>query len=333
MIYAKLTSGLAFAFVLLLVASTSGRDFYVANWNLENLFDTEDDTAVEGDEDFTPDAPKKWTRERLEIKLENQAKIISKMNVGKGPDVLGVCEVENRKVLDMLAAKLARLGRNYEIIHKDSPSDRGIDCALIYDAKVFQLVDHKFHFIDANKTRDIVEAKLRHDGADLYVFMNHWPSRGNDEWERCLAATVLRKRLDAILAAEPKADFVLLGDFNDESDNVSMTKFLLVESKPENLPAGALFDTAAHIRAEGKGTFVYENKWDLLDHIIISPGLLDSAGYHWKPNSTERVDFPELIFKPNFPGAIERPNSSYNRDKFFEKGYSDHLPVGCIIVQ
>jgi predicted extracellular nuclease len=329
----------AFLFFVLLAtslsfsSSLSGREFYIASWNVENLFDTVDDPGLEGDEEYTPEAPKKWTPERLDIKLNNQAKIISKMNGGRGPDVLGVCEVENRTVVEMLVAKLAPLGRKYEIVHQDSPSDRGIDCALIYDANIFQLVDHQFHFVDAAKTRDIVEARLRHDGADLYVFMDHWPSRGNDEWQRCLAAAVLRKRLDAILAADPKADFLLLGDFNDESENVSLTKFLLVAPTPENLPAGSLVDTAAHIQVEGTGTFVYENKWDLLDHIIISPGLLDNAGYHWKPNSTERIDFPELIFKPNFPGAIERPNASFNRDRFFEKGYSDHLPVGCVIVQ
>jgi predicted extracellular nuclease len=311
----------------------SSREFFIASWNVENLFDTVDDPNLEGDEEFTPDAAKQWTPERLETKLKNLAKAISKMNSGRGPDVLGLCEIENRKVVEMLVAKLAPLNRKYEIVHKDSPSDRGIDCAIVYDANVFELVDHKFHFVDASKTRDIVEVQLRHDGADLYVFMDHWPSRGNDEWQRCLAANVLRKRLDAVLAADPNADILLLGDFNDETDNVSMTKFLFVSPTQENLPAGSLFDTAAHIREQGKGTFVFDNKWDLLDHIIISPGLLDNSGYHWKPNSTERIEFAELLFKPRFPGVIERPNGSYNKDTFFEKGYSDHLPVACVIVQ
>jgi predicted extracellular nuclease len=310
-----------------------GREFYVASWNVENLFDTVDDPSLEGDEEYTPESPKNWTPERLNIKLGNLAKTISKMNGGRGPDVLGLCEVENRKVVEMLVSKLAPLGRKYEIVHQDSPSDRGIDCAIIYDSTVFALVDSKFHFVDASNTRDIVEAKLRHDGADLYVFMDHWPSRGNDEWQRCLAATVLRKRLDAILAGNSSADIVLLGDFNDESDNVSLSKFLCAAASLENLPSGSLFDTAAHIRADGEGTMVYENKWDLLDHIIISPGLLDSDGYHWKRDSTERIAFPELLFKPRFPGAIERPNSSFSRNRFFEQGTSDHLPLGSIIVQ
>ncbi|MEX0641717.1 MAG: endonuclease/exonuclease/phosphatase family protein [Pirellulales bacterium] len=309
------------------------REFYVASWNLENLFDTVDDPNLEGDEEFTPDAPKKWTPERLNIKLGNQARIISKMNGGRGPDVLGLCEVENRQVVEMLVAKLAPLGRKYEIVHQDSPSDRGIDCALLYDANVFELIDSKFHFIDASRTRDIVEARLRHDGADLYVFMDHWPSRGNDEWQRCLAGVVLRKRLDQILAADPQADFLLLGDFNDEIMNVSLTKFLRVSPTPENLPAGTLYDTGAYLQAAGKGTYVYENKWDLLDHIIISPGLLDSHGYHWKPGSTQTVEFPEVFFHPRFPGAISRPSRSYSGSNFHKDGYSDHLAVGCVIVQ
>ena len=159
------------------------------------------------------------------------------MNDGRGPDVLGLCEVENRKVVEMLVAKLAPLGRKYEIVHQDSPSDRGIDTALIYDAKVFDLADSKFHFVDAEKTRDIVEAKLkrrrRRNAHPLYVFVNHWPSRGNDEWQRIMAATVLRKRLDEILAADPKADIVMVGDFNDEPDNVSIAKFLRASKTPE----------------------------------------------------------------------------------------------------
>jgi endonuclease/exonuclease/phosphatase family metal-dependent hydrolase len=310
-----------------------GHEFYIASWNLENLFDLEDDPAVEGDEEYLPSAPKRWTPERLDIKLSNQAKIICKMNGGRGPDVLGVCEVENRKVVEKLVAKLAALGRKYEIVHQDSPSDRGIDCAILYDANVFELVDSKFHFIDANKTRDSVEARLRHDGHDLYAFMNHWPSRGNDEWQRCLAAMVLRKRLDEILAADPNADFVLLGDFNDESDNVALTKFLLVAPTPENLPAGALYDTTAPIQADQKGTFVYDNAWELIDHIIVSPGLLDDDGFRWKPGSSVQIDDPEIFFHPRFPDAIPRPSKSYSDNTFHEDGYSDHLAVGCVIEQ
>ena len=257
-------------------------EFYIASWNVENLFDLEDDPDVEFDEDFTPESPKKWTKERLEIKLKNLADVIGKMNGGKGPDVLGLCEVENRKVVEMLVEKLAPLGRKYEIVHKDSPSDRGIDCALLYDANVFGLADSKFHFVDAEKTRDIVEARLHRDGGDLFVFVNHWPSRQ----QRRMAAAQGGRR--AAQAARRNPCRRPEGRHRDGRRLQRRAGQRLDQGPParrrskENLPAGALFDTTAPIRADGKGTFVYENKWELLDHIIISPGLLDEAGFHWK---------------------------------------------------
>src|SRR3954471_22608682 len=79
--------------------SAGGDEFFVGSWNLENLFDTKDDPSVKGDEEYTPESAKHWTKERLEIKLKNLASVISKMNDDKGPDVLGVCEVENRDVV------------------------------------------------------------------------------------------------------------------------------------------------------------------------------------------------------------------------------------------
>ena len=331
-------AGLVLSLLLILYFSVAAHagELCVASWNVENLFDTEDDPSVELDEDFTPDSPKKWTPERLDIKLGNLAKTIRKMNNGRGPDVLGLAEIENRKVVEMLVAKLASLGRKYEIVHKDSPSDRGIDTALIYDAKVLELVDSKFHFVDAEKTRDIIEAKFKRagagaDAAALYVFVNHWPSRNNDEWQRIMAATVLRKRLDEILAADPKADFVLVGDFNDESDNVSIARFLRASKTEEIAADGTLYDTTAYLSTEGKGTFVYDDKWDLLDHIIVSPGLLDGEGFAWKSGSSQRLEFPELFFHPNGPGAIPRPSKSYSENNFHKDGYSDHLAEFCII--
>ncbi|MCI0335462.1 MAG: endonuclease/exonuclease/phosphatase family protein [Planctomycetes bacterium] len=324
---------IAHCFLFVVSPGSCAAEFYVAGWNVENLFDLQDDPEVEYDEDFTPQSPKKWTKERLEIKLKNLADAIGKMNNGNGPDVLGLCEVENRKVVEMLREKLAPLGRRYEILHKDSPSDRGIDCALLYDADVFGLADSKFHFVDAEKTRDIIEARLHRDSGDLFVFVNHWPSRHNDEWQRLKAADVLRKRLDEILAADPKADIVMVGDFNDEPDNIALRDNLRAAKSKDNLPAGALFDTTAFLEDDKQGTFVFDNKWELIDHIIISPGLLDDAGYRWKDDSSERIDRDELIYRPQYPNVIPRPSTSYTRNDFHKNGYSDHLALGCVIVE
>lgn len=322
-----------FLLIALTISSAHAAEFYIAGWNVENLFDIEDDPNVRGDEDFTPNSRKRWTRERLQIKLNNLSDAIRKMNGGKGPDVLGLCEVENRKVVEMLRDKLAPLGRKYEIVHKDSPSDRGIDCALLYDATVFGLADSKFHFVDANRTRDIVEARLHRDTGDLFVFVNHWPSRRNPEGERLKAADVLRKRIDQILSADPMADIILVGDFNDEPDNVSLKDRLRAVASKDQLPPGALFDTTASLVAANKGTYLYENRWELIDHIIISPGLLDDSGYQWKDGSSNHIIRPELMYQPPYPNAVARPSTSYTRSNFHRNGYSDHLAVGCVLVE
>jgi endonuclease/exonuclease/phosphatase family metal-dependent hydrolase len=331
----RTTLAISFLLVFLQVHAPAARaeEFVVASWNLENLFDTADDPKVSGDEEYTPESKKKWTKERLGIKLDNLASIISKMNDGKGPDVLGVCEIENRKVLELLVEKLHPLGRKYEIVHKDSPSERGIDCAILFDSAVFKLADSKFHHVDADNTRDIVEAKLQRKDSDLYVFMDHWPSRHHEESYRNKAGDVARKRIDEILATDPKADMIMLGDFNDEPSDESIRDHLRAVTTSENLPAGTMLDTTAHIKAEGKGTFVYDNKWDMLDHILVSPGLLDSAGFRWKEGSSQRLEYPELFYQPNYPGVIARPSTSYTKNDFHKKGYSDHLPLNCVIEQ
>jgi endonuclease/exonuclease/phosphatase family metal-dependent hydrolase len=322
-----------FTIALAHTPSAQSEEFFVGSWNLENLFDTKDDPAVNGDEEYTLESAKHWTNERLDIKLKNQARVISKMNNKKGPDVLGLCEVENKDVVQMLVDQLKILHRKYEIVHQDSPSERGIDCAIIYDSNVFELVEPKFHHVDSGNTRDIVEAKLKHNGADLYVFMDHWPSRFHEDSYRNKAADVLRKRIDEILAADAKADIVMVGDFNDEPDNQSIRDHLRAAKTADNLPPGSFFDTTSPIVDTGKGTIVYKNEWDLFDHVIVSPGLLDPAGFQWKKGSSRAIDFPELIFHPRGKGEIDRPNQSYTRNDFHKTGYSDHLPVGCILVQ
>jgi hypothetical protein len=135
------------------------------------------------------------------------------------------------------------------------------------------------------------------------------------------------------LSADPKTDMIMLGDFNDESDDPSIRDHLRAAKSEDHLPPGSLLDTTATIKDGEKGTIVYKNKWESIDHVIISPGLLDSAGFHWKKGSTRRIDFPELIFHPKSDKEIPRPNQVYTGKIFHKTGYSDHLPVGCVLVQ
>ena len=77
------------------------KSFLVVSYNVENLFDTIDSPLTEDDE-FTPSGTKAWTHERYEKKLKDLSRVISSIP-GKGlPALVGLCEIENRAVLEGL---------------------------------------------------------------------------------------------------------------------------------------------------------------------------------------------------------------------------------------
>lgn len=316
--------------LLLMPGQAIAAELGLAFWNVENLFDTIDDPKTEGDEEFTPSEPKAWTGTRLELKLTNLARVIGDMNSGRGPDVLGLCEIENRVVLELLVKHLNKTGREYAIVHKDSPSYRGIDCALLYDPKAVKFDRSRIHTVKKFATRDILEARFTCGGKPFFVFVNHWPSRYNPDANRIEAANVLRKRVDQLLKSNTSVDFAILGDLNDTPANVSVSKTLRTWGNPDELRPGVLFNSMWKFHQEGDaGTYVYKNKWDVLDHIIFSPGMLDGAGVDWVPDSTRRVMADYQMFVSKTPGSIPRPSRSYLGPRFFGNGYSDHLPVEC----
>ena len=321
-----------FVAMLAMAGQASADEFYVAFWNVENLFDTVDDPNVKLDEEFTPTATKQWTEERFEDKLQKLARVISDMNGGHGPDVLGVAEVENRLVLEKLVEHLKPLGRDYDIVHHDSPSGRGIDCALLYDHKKFELKSSGFLIVHET-TREIVEADLTAGGNKLFVFVNHWPSRGGDREGkgRMQAGDVLRKRIDEILKEDAKADIVVIGDLNDHPDDPSVSQHLRALKDADALKDGDLFNTTWAIHdAPDRGSYNYHGKWEIIDHVIISPGLLDEAGFEWKPGSTTEIRNKYQMYRAGTPKEI--PSRTYDWDKYLG-GYSDHLPVACVIEQ
>ncbi|MHC5114166.1 MAG: endonuclease/exonuclease/phosphatase family protein [Planctomycetota bacterium] len=311
----------------------SAEELYAAFWNVENLFDTVDDPRTEKDEEFTPRAPKKWTPERFDIKVSNLARVLADMNRGRGPDLLGLSEVENRAVIEALIAKLAPLGRDYGIVHRDSPSFRGIDCAIVYDKSKLELKTTAFHHVDAGNTRDIVEASFEIAGETLHVFANHWPSRRNPPEARIAAARVLRARVDAITEKDAAADILVFGDFNDHPPDVSLTQHLRASTSPAAVRSGAMLNTMGPIHAHpDQGTYVYKNKWGVLDHVIVSPGMLDKKGFRWKRGSTKAIFYEYQAFVHRDRKNIPRPSRTYTGKNFHADGFSDHLPVACILV-
>ncbi|NMM50590.1 endonuclease/exonuclease/phosphatase family protein [Marinigracilibium pacificum] len=299
-------------------------------YNMENLFDTIDDPNIR-DEEFLPGGDKQWTRERYMKKLSNMAKIIASMD--GGPNVLGVCEVENRRVMEHLIIILRRYGLNYNLVHFDSPDIRGIDVALLYDPsflrpfyteqlKVSDPADEEFI------TRDILYVKGLAGNDTLHFFVNHWPSRrGGKEDKRILAAKVLRNKVDELEKINPLAKIIIMGDFNDDPINKSIKSELRAEGKLEDLEPGELFNTSYKTHKKGYGTLAYRGAWNLFDQIIISNGLINS-------NNSEGVYYIDESFSIYVREEMLVQDGEYKGYPFrtfvgdrFDGGYSDHFPT------
>jgi hypothetical protein len=83
--------------------------YFFAWWNVENLFDVENSqTRSVQLKEILKDELKGWNDSILNSKLEQLITAISKMNYNKGPDLLGVCEVEDGPVLNKLVVKIKK---------------------------------------------------------------------------------------------------------------------------------------------------------------------------------------------------------------------------------
>jgi predicted extracellular nuclease len=306
----------------------------VAFYNLENLFDTEDDPSI-NDEEYMPEGEKEWDEQKYQNKLENMAKVISSMTYG--PDIIGVVEVENRKVLEDLVNTGSMAPKRYQIVHYNSPDRRGIDVALLYRQdkfKPFATVKIPFEH-ESNedyKSRDMLWVKGLYAGDTLNVVVNHWPSRRNGGVsERATAASALRKHVDSVQKINPAAKIIVMGDFNDDPTDKSIKKVLRADNRERKLEPGDFYNTSLSTFKDGFGTLYYRGAWNLFDQILISQSLLKdndkSSNYFYAPNSF-KVYAPQWMREPD-TGAPLR-TFSYG---VYKNGFSDHYPTFIILAK
>lgn len=318
-------------------------EYFFAWWNLENLFDLEDSAErPEWLQNRLRSELAGWNADVLDTKLEQLAGVIRQLNDNRGPDLLGVCEVENRGVLEKLLARLDLPGRDYAIVHADTLDQRGIDVAFIYDLKLFRKPyrSHVFNHVvlKRNATRDILQVNFRTRGSqpiDFVVIGNHWPSRlGGDlasEPYRMMAAETLSYWLERIPEKYGReVPVVVMGDFNDEPYNRSITDYALalkdsskVRSRYARRPL--LFNLMWSIQEDGVGSHYYD-EWTLLDQVMVNRAMLDdSAGLALVPDSCG-IYREDSMLEKGLPRRFGRPSKNYDPG-----GYSDHLPIYCRI--
>ncbi len=311
----------------------------IAFYNLENLFDTIDEPGVR-DEEFTPQGAKHWNTQKYYHKLKHLAEVISQLGtelVPVGPVVMGVAEVENRSVLEDLVKQPAIADRHYQIIHYDSPDERGIDVALLYNPRFFRpeyTEKIPVHLPINDKTRDILYVKGKLDGDEIHFFVTHWPSRwgGKERSEplRIFVAKIIRAHVDSILKIDPNAKIIIMGDLNDDPTDPSVKQVMRTVDKPRKIKPDLLFNPMEKKYKKGIGTLAYNDVWDLFDQFMLSYGLLGKDKSSYKYYDARIFNKKFLLQKSGrFKGY---PYRSFVGNTFIG-GYSDHLPVYLFLIK
>jgi Predicted extracellular nuclease len=318
-----------------------GAEYKVASigfYNLENLFDTLD-SPLTNDADFLPQGRLRWNTEKYVSKQANMAKVINLLATELTPDgvaLLGVAEIENRKVLEDLVDQPAIKNRNYQIVHYDSPDERGVDVGLLYQPKYFKVLGSKAEPVilkhpktgEVDFTRDILYVAGEFDGELIHVMVGHWPSRRGGEsgsaWARAAAAGVCKRLSDSLQTLNADAKIIIMGDLNDDPDSKSLTQVLKARRSTENLKEGELYNPMYDLYKNGNGTLAYRDSWDLFDQLIVSKGLVNKKTGGWQLYKAHVFREPWMF---QTEGAFRGyPFRTFVGDIFIN-GYSDHLPA------
>jgi len=311
----------------------------VAFYNLENLFDTINDLTI--NDEASPIMKLKGNRSKIYWdKIDKLGYVISQIGLEKtktSPAIIGVCEIENKKVLENLVNSKYLKEKKYQIIHYNSPDKRGIDVALLYQEKYFKPVHHQAFnpniYSDGRKvfTRDQLLVSGYLDNELIHLVVNHWPSRrGGEAKSRSLrekAAYQNTKIIQQIRNTNSEAKILLLGDFNDSPTNSSFKKVLQSKGKKIKLTQNDIFNPYEKLYKQGYNTSGYRDNVNLFDQILMSSQLVNTVK---KDFSTYKL-FSANIFNKQFLITKKGRFKGYPLRSFsygnYIGGYSDHYPV------
>lgn len=306
--------------------SFSQETIAIGFWNVENLYDTIDD-PLKNDNEFTPLGSHKWNSERYQAKIDHLAEVLNLMasdQTKEGLAIIGLCEVENKTVLQDLLNSRVLKSKPYDFVLIEGPDARGIDPALIYNSDHFKPLKI-FSFtvpmlVDtSHQTRNILVVKGNFQGEDLVVLINHWPSRRGGEMNsrpnRISAARKVKEICDSIQIAEPHSKIIIMGDFNDDPIDKSLE---------ELTKSGNFYNPMEEPFKKGIGTLAWKDSWNLFDQILISNSLKKQDEKNWHYSDVKIYNKTFLrVASGNFKGY---PYRTYN-GSIYAGGYSDHFPV------
>lgn len=315
------------------VAHSQSDTLRVLFYNVENLFDPFDDSLT-NDNEFTYEGERHWTYGKFQEKLSHIYKVFLAVGNPYPPAIIGLCEIENRFVLNQLVYKTPFSKFDYRIVHEDSPDKRGIDVALLFDPSRFKLIQHhtihiQFPFDPKSRTRDILYVKgLVYDLDTVHLFVNHWPSRWGGQLatdpKRKYVADILKKNADSLFLAIKNPNIIIMGDFNDYPDNESISKHLQARTLADSSSLVNLMTSFNH--KKNIGSHKFHQNWGTLDQFIVSNFLL-------LPEGSLKIAYNQaFIFNADFLLTSDekylgkKPYRTFLGYRYIG-GYSDHLPI------
>jgi hypothetical protein len=336
-------------FLLLILVSgivhsqTQGKKFSihtVAFYNVENLFDTINQANY--DEEYLPQSG--WTSKKYNQKLNNLARVIAVIGTNdqqkEPPTILGVCEVENKGVLEDLVKNPQIASKDYGVVHFDSPDKRGIDVGLLYQKKHFKPTSYinvplyvyqnevetskkedkegedadkaNVNFDAVSKriyTRDQLLVTGLLDGEEVHFIVNHWPSRSGGEKRsspyREAAGRLNRKIMDSLFKINPNAKIITMGEVKKKG----------------------IYNPFEQMAKDGNATLFYRDSGDIFDQIMLSEAYItnDFSGWqYWKAG----------IYNKQFLIQTTGQYKGYPlRNSPSQPGFSDHFPVYVYLIK
>ena len=317
----------------------------IAFYNVENLFDTIND--VNKNDEASPIMEIKFNRSEIyKKKVENMASVIADIGtdlVNKSPSIVGLSEVENRNVIEDLLNNKHLSNKNYDIVHYDSPDERGIDVGLIYNKDVFKVNSTKSHELiiydnkssKRNYTRDQLVVSGLLDNELIHLIVNHWPSRSGGEERsragRMAAAELNKKIIDSLQNKYKNAKIITMGDFNDDPHDDSMKKILNAKKYIEDVKTNGIYNPMEVILSDqGIGSNAYRDAWQLFDQILVTEPFLNKKYDSYQFYKAGIFNKSYLINKAGRYKGYPFRSFSWGS---FTGGYSDHLPPYIYLIK
>ena len=316
---------------------SNNQDFNrIVFYNVENLFDIYDD-SLKRDDEFTTDGERNWNNQRFYKKLNNIYRVIVGVGEWNPPVIVGLCEIENRFVLNKLVYQTPLKTFDYKIIHEESPDRRGIDVALLYRSSGFTPIVHqaigiRFPFDTTSRTRDILYVKgLLANSDTVHIFVNHWPSRYGGylktKPKREFVASVLRKQVDSLFFSDPNPNIIIMGDFNDEPWDESLKNELKAKLDTTDLQKNDVSNLMrVYQNRKDGGTSKYQESWSIIDQFIVSSNLISGKQRLQVLNEQAQIYNPGFLLEDDFKHLGKKPYRTYIGFSY-NNGFSDHLPI------